>query len=154
MSDLDPYADPWWGILFKFRSGERIEQQEVYDALAGPYPVTDDAKPFLLAVLGGEYKFRRGRKSLFGSYSPVSSEALAGIVDMLQSQILDHSINLSGFGTEAAQIVQDARNNADSGLIGAPTPREAAKTIVAHMYGISVRKLEDLISPDTRRIKK
>ncbi|MAT66242.1 MAG: hypothetical protein CMN57_11435 [Gammaproteobacteria bacterium] len=62
MIDLAQLGSPWLTIIQRVNNGKRVDRQEVIDLLNSDEPVHDAAKPFLAAVIEGEYKFKRGIK--------------------------------------------------------------------------------------------
>lgn len=58
--DLDKHNGTWASIIYRIEEGKRIEKQDVIDLLNTNKPVPDNAKPFLVDVISGKYKFKRG----------------------------------------------------------------------------------------------
>lgn len=139
--DLNELSTPWAIIMQHYRNGKRIEKADIVAALESDAPVPAYVKPLLSEIISGEYRFVRGLKP-DARFDRMGSRMLAELVDVAEA-----AFN-SGWADypEAPPELKERAHAIRKKLRGAGTSRESAKEAVAGWHGISVRKLEKILS--------
>ncbi|KAA8984553.1 hypothetical protein [Halospina sp. K52047b] len=143
MTDITKWGK-WGDLLWKYRQERRIEKSEVLDALENDPDMPPEAAPMVKSIVAGDYKFPRGKKPDWDSLTAdVWMEAFTGIV-------YEWLAGNEPLPENPDPQLEELKEEVESGNRGSRTATEAAKDYVAEASGLSVRKLEQILS--ARRI--
>jgi len=144
---------PWTAVLANWQKGKQIDKNEVIKLLKSGKPIPLEANEFLAKALTGEFKFKRGNKP-FDPRSMFNAKLVVASVDCIEAIIKNPESIPDGDEYKEGRAHYIEINKLVTYKESKTTAREQAKIEVAKMLGISVRRVESLITDRNKELKR
>jgi uncharacterized membrane protein len=151
LAKLKRSITPWAILVANWHKGKQIDKNEVIKLLKSGEPVSADANDFLAGALAGDVNFKRGNKPSYPPQSAAYAKLVVATVDCIEAIIKNPETIPAGdeYKEGRADFIK-MNQRATRKRAKRTSARQQAKDEVAKMFGISVRRVESLITERNR----
>jgi hypothetical protein len=155
LAKLTRSITPWATLVANWHKGKQIDRNEVIRLLESGKPIPLEANEFLAKALANEVKFKRGNKPSYPPQSAGYAKLVVATVDFIEAIIKNPETIPDGdeYKEGRADFIK-MNQRATRKRAKRTSARQQAKDEVAKMFGISVRRVESLITERNRELKR
>lgn len=153
LKEITESFTPWTFLLADWHKGKKIDRNDVIKLLKSGKPIPLEANEFLAKALTGRVKFKRGIKPL-DPRSTFNATLVVAYVDLVEAVIKNPESLPDRDEYKEGRAHYKEINKQVTYKESQTTARKEAKIEVAKTLGISVRRVESLITKRNNEIKR